>query len=40
MQATFDEIAAKSEKSDKTIYFEDFPASVGPVDGRKRHIHG
>ena len=29
MQATFDEIAAKSEKSGKTIYFEGFPRSSG-----------
>lgn len=40
LQATFDEIAAKSEKSGKTIYFEVFPAPVGAVDGRKRHVHG
>ena len=29
MQATFDEIAAKSEKSDKTIYFEVSPLQWG-----------
>ena len=39
MQATFDEIAAKSEKSGKTIYFEVSPLQWA-VDGRKRHVHG
>lgn len=40
MQATFDEIGRQKRKERQDHLFRGFPASVGPVDGRKRHIHG